>query len=85
MILKEIKGEVKFYENEKGKLFQEVNGELLKVKDGRIAYRDIKKLPLYLIKYNLNGVHGFSIFKGSKLLEDNIWSLEEAISIANDM
>ena len=82
----ETKGEVKFIEDEKGKLYQQIGeGDLLKVKNGAMTYKRIKTVNKYIIKYNLNGVHGFSVWRSSTNLEDGIWSFSEAERIANEM
>jgi len=86
MILIETKGDVKFFKNEKGKLYQQIgDGELFKVKDGNITYKTIKKVNGYTINYENNGVSGFSIFKGSSNLEDRIWTIAEAEQIAREL
>ena len=82
----ETKGDVCFFLNEKNKMFQQIgSGEMLPVKDGKITYKPIKKVGLVEIKYQLNGMNGFSLFKGRTLLEDNIWSLERAEDIAKTL
>lgn len=81
----ETKGDVQFYEDESGKLFQKLGSEPIEeVVNGDIVYRQIEKLDNYSIEYNLNGVYGYSIVSNSTgvRLEDRIWSLDNAISIA---
>ena len=89
MVITEKKGDITFYENEKGKMFQQIkNGEVFPVKDGKIAYKHIQSMGKYSLKYNTNGVYGFTVFKGTMLLEDRFWFMEEAVSCLkrfNDM
>jgi len=86
MKLFEIKGDIKFFKDEKGKLYQQIgDGEVFRVKDGNITYKSIKKVNGYSIKYNNNGVYGFSVFKGRENLEDRIWTLAEAEQIAREL
>lgn len=51
-------------------------------KDGKMQYRRLKQVNNYIIKVNINGVSGFSLFRGSVCLEDNIWSFSEIVEIA---
>jgi len=86
MKLIETKGEVKFFEDENGKLFQQIGeGEVFKVKNGQMGYKEIKKVNNHSIEYNTNGIHGFCVCQGKFILEDNIWSLAEAERIANEL
>ena len=86
MKLTETKGDIKFYEDKNGKLYQQIQeSEIFKVKDGSITYKTIKQVNGYIIKYENNGCDGFSIFKGKTNLEDRIWTLAEAERIANEM
>ncbi|MDD4779215.1 MAG: hypothetical protein PHT02_01235 [Tissierellia bacterium] len=84
--LTETNGDIKFYENEKGNQYQQIqDGEIFKVKDGSISYKAIKQINGCIIKYNTNGIYGFSVFKGGKNLEDRIWTLVEAERIAKEL
>lgn len=86
MELIEIKGDVAFYKNEKGKLYQQVCfSPLYPVRDGKITYKAIRTINKNTIKYNNNGVHGFSIFRGGKIMEDNIWVYSDAERIAKEL
>ena len=88
LMLLEQKGDVKFYENEKGILFQQLqggDGDIFKCKDGKIVYRPIKQVNNYAIKYNTNGCYGYTIFRSKTALEDRIWTLQDAERIANEM
>lgn len=82
----ELKGDVAFYSDAKGKLFQQLgSGDIFKVKDGKITYRLIEKTNGISIKYQNNGANGFSLFKNRKLLEDNIWKFADAKRIASEI
>ncbi len=84
--LLETRGEVRFYKDFiSNKEYQLVNGEFIKVKDGKITYKYLKQVNGFIIKYNTNGLYGFTIFKGSTPLEDRIWSFKHAIEIACEM
>ncbi len=37
------------------------------------------------IKYNNNGVQGFSVWRGKTNLEDNIWTTDDAERIAREL
>ena len=75
----ETKGDIKFFEDSNGELYQQIQSEdLFKVKDGTISYKKICQRNNLDIKYNTNGVYGFAIFNGKTCLEDRIWTLEEA-------
>lgn len=79
-------GDVKFYKAPvSGNEYQLVNGEFIKVRDGKITYKLIRQIKGYKIKYNTNGVYGFAIFRGNTPLEDGIWSLQQAFEIACEM
>jgi len=82
----ERKGDVSFYSDSKGKLFQQLGcDEPFKVKDGRITYKTMQKINGITIKYQNNGVNGFSLFKGRNLMEDNIWKFADATRIASEI
>lgn len=82
----ETKGDIKFFEDEKGKLYQQIGeGDIFKVVNGSIKYKKIKNMNGYTIKYNTNGVYGFSIWKGNNNLEDRIWTIKEAERIATEL
>lgn len=84
--LLETKGDIKFYSNEKGILYQKIdNDKPIKVKNGDMTYKRISNVNGYTIVYNLNGIHGFAIKKGKNILEDNLWSLKQAEEIAINM
>lgn len=79
----EQRGEVLFQSDSKGKLFQKIGeGEPFRVKDGRMAYKHIKTVSGLDIKYNINGVFGFSVWRGKHNLEDNFWTLADAERVA---
>lgn len=84
--VKEVNGDITFYEDEKGKLYQQIqDGEIFKVKDGSITYKTVKSINNHTIKYENNGTCGFSVWKGTTNLEDRIWTLADAERIANEM
>jgi hypothetical protein len=86
MTIKEVKGDIKFLEDERGNLFQQIaEGLPFKVVDGSMKYKGIKTVNGKTIKYNLNGVHGFSIWDKHTNFEDNIWILSEAERIATEL
>lgn len=81
MKITETYGDVIFYENEKGKLFQSIDGgdNIFPVKNGKVGYKHIKKVGEVSIKYDLCGCYGFSIFSKTGIcLEDRIWTMKEA-------
>jgi len=79
-------GDVSFYRDAKGKQFQQLGcDEPFRVKDGKVAYKEMHKVNGVTIKYQLNGCNGFSLFKGRKLMEDNIWKFADATRIASEL
>lgn len=82
----ESKSDVHFYHDSKGKMYQQLGvGPIYPVKNGKITYRFIANVYGLDIKYQNNGVNGFSIFKGKKLMEDNIWLYSDASRIATEL
>lgn len=78
MKIVERKKDITFFEDSNNRLWQRIGkGKIFKVRNGNMEYRKIAVNNGYTIKYNNNGVYGFSIWKGNKCLEDNYWSLEE--------
>ena len=51
--------------------------EFFKLTDGFIQYKLIRLYKGRDIKFNTNGVHGFSVWKNKLCLEDGFWSIEE--------
>lgn len=51
--------------------------EFFRLKDGSIQNRLIRKYKGRDIKFNTNGVHGFSVWKNKVCLEDGLWSIDE--------
>lgn len=83
MKLIETKGTVKFYEDNNGIQFQQIeNREPIKVVDGTIKYKHIKTVGDYAIKYNLNGVYGFAIIANHSgaVLETGFWDIKDAVN-----
>lgn len=74
----ESKGEVSFFSDKNGDLWQERGGNYFIV-ENKLIYLATKKS--YIIKFNANGTCGYSIFKGGKLIQDDIWTLSEADQI----
>ena len=82
----ENKGDVKFFKNENGILFHQIQNEKIeKVVNGKLKFKGIKTVGKYTIKYNKNGVYGFSIWNKTNNLEDRIWTLKDAARIAEEM
>lgn len=55
--------------------------EFIPLKNGKITYRTIKSFHGYTIKFNTNGVYGFSIWKGNNAMEDRLWSIKECENV----
>ena len=83
----ETKGEVKFYEDNNGTEYQELLEKdcLYKVIDGNMKYQCVDYKNGYIIKYNLNGLYGYSIWKGNICLEDRFWSIQEAYNSIKEL
>lgn len=79
LILIEEKGDVSFYEDkETGRQYQKVSRiGLVPVVDGDMQYQIVESFGSISIRYNLNGVHGYSIWYNERCYEDNFWSLEQ--------
>lgn len=78
-------GDVTFCEDVNGNLFQQIaGGKVFPVKDGKISYKTIFTKGKYTVKYNLNGVYGFSIWLNGRNLEDRFWSLVDAQKAVNE-
>lgn len=88
MKLIETKGTVKFYEDEKGVQYQQIEDmEPIKVVDGSIRYKHIKTVKGFAIQYNLNGVYGFAIISRGTgaVLETGFWDIKDAEEAAVEM
>jgi hypothetical protein len=59
-------------------------GKFFKLHNGNIRYKNIKSYKKHTIKFNLNGVSGFSIWKGKTCLEDRIWSISRCEEIIKE-
>lgn len=83
----ELKGDITFYSDVKGNLFQQLGcDEPFKVKDGKMAYKQIAFKNGCAIKYNTNGVYGFCVFNGrGTLMEDDIWKFSDAERISREI
>lgn len=49
--------------------------EFIPLRNGKISYQTIKSIHGYTIKFNTNGIYGFSIWRGNNDLEDRFWSI----------
>ena len=58
--------------------------EFIPLRNGKIAYRTIKSFHGYTIKFNTNGVYGFSIWRGNDNLEDRLWSIKQCEKIIKE-
>lgn len=78
---------VVFYTDDRGIMWQELlerpDKGVFKVKDGAIGYMLLNTKGKYSLKYNLNGIYGYTIMRGTDILEDNIWSYKQAQHILN--
>jgi len=82
----EERGDATFYCDAKGNLFYKLGSEdLKKVKNENITYRHISTVKGVKIKFENNGVHGFSLFRRGILMEDNIWTMVDAERIAKEI
>ena len=73
-------GDVRFYQNEEGEVFQQIlNQEPQSLAIEEDTYCEVQSDESYIIRYDLSGVNGFSIWsKDETFHEDSIWSLKEA-------
>ncbi len=82
----EVKGDVTFYEDAGGKLYQTIRtnerSAPIPVKDGKVEYMFVQAVNKHVIKYELNGTCGYSVWKSGKVLDDRFWSFEDAKSYA---
>lgn len=86
MNLIETKGDVSFFKNDKGKLYQKLGAQdIYPVANGKITFRYISTVRGIDIKYQNNGCNGFTLFKGKTILEDNIWEYAKAERIAKEL
>jgi len=53
------------------------HSEFYKLTDGSIKNKLIRKFKGRDIKFNTNGVYGFSVWKNNVCLEDRMWSIDE--------
>lgn len=59
--------------------------EFIPLRNGKIAYRTIKSFHGYTIKFNTNGLYGFSIWRGNNALEDRLWSIKQCEEIIENL
>lgn len=70
------KGEVSFFSDEKGNIYQKIDVGTPFKTGAELLYMGAKNG--HTIKYNTDGVSGYSIFKDDELVKDKIWTLREA-------
>lgn len=70
------KGEVSFFSDKKGNIFQQIDACTPFPVGAELKYVGAKNG--YLIKYNSDGVSGYCIFRGETLVMDDLWTLREA-------
>lgn len=87
LVMIEEKGDISFYEDkETGRQYQKVSMiGLIPVVDGDIQYQIVESFGNISIRYNLNGVYGYSIWYNEKCYEDNFWSLEQTRKSVDEM
>jgi hypothetical protein len=71
-LLKKVDGDVFEYQNlsTKKHYFDIGTGKMIPMRDGKIVHTKIKQKNGYTIKFNTNGVYGFSVWRGKTCLED---------------
>lgn len=73
-------GDVTFYQNEAGEIFQQILDQTphpLAIEDE--TYCDIQSDDLYVIRYDLSGSTGFSVWsKDEMFYEDEFWTIKAA-------
>ncbi len=80
--MKEIKGDITFSRDSKGQPIQTIGtNQPFKIKNGSLGYITLNTFKGVSLKYNTNGVHGFSLWKNGRCIEDNVWTLETANEI----
>lgn len=52
--------------------------DFYKITNGKVKYKTVANFKGGVIKFNTNGVYGFSVWKNNKCIEDRFWSLEKA-------
>lgn len=86
LVFLEKQGEVSFYEDKNEVQYQNVPGiGLIPVLDGKMEYQLIEEFNNIQIKYNLNGVDGYSIWLEDTCYEDNFWSLNDIREAIEEM
>lgn len=59
--------------------------DFVPLRNGKIAYMHMESYKGHTIKFNLNGVYGFSVWKGTSNLEDNLWSIDACKKCIDEM
>ena len=60
------------------------NWKFIKLTNGKMNYNFIRNFKGASIKFNANGVQGFSIWKDNKIIEDRFWSINKAETFINE-
>lgn len=78
MQITDVKGDITFYDNSKGKKFYQIYGhDIHKVLIGKMEYNKFEVIGDYEIKFNTNCIDGFSIWKDNQILDKGFWELHK--------
>lgn len=58
--------------------------DFIKLSNGKMNYRKVRSYKGGEIKFNTNGVQGFSVWKNGRCIEDRFWSIDKAESFINE-
>ena len=58
--------------------------DFIKLSNGKMKYKTIRNYKGAKIKFNTNGVRGFSVWRNNKCLDDRFWSIEKAELFVDD-
>ena len=58
--------------------------DFYKLTNGKMKYKTVANFKGGIIKFNTNGVQGFSVWKNNKCIEDRLWSIADAELFIND-
>lgn len=56
-----------------------------KISNPKKAYKEIKRINNYIIKFHMFCVNGLTIWKDNRMIKDNIWSVPMAEQIINEL
>jgi len=59
--------------------------DFIPLRKGKICFKKIESYKNFTIKFNTNGVYGFSIWKGSTCFENRIWSISKCKKAIDEM